>query len=332
MTGPRIALLGASGFIGSAVLAELARRPVVIRTVARRPVLVPRQSRATIEVRSADLTEPGEMAAAVLGADIVVHSIAHIAGSSSWRLGDRDIAAERVNVGLVRDLVGVLADRRSGGPPPTVVFAGAVTQTGPYQGEAIDGTEPDRPAGEYDRQKLAAESLLMSAHAAGVLRAVSLRLPAVFGPAPYAASPDKGVVSTMARRALAGEPLTMWHDGSVRRDLLFVADAARAFGAALDGSARVAGRHWVLGTGHGTPLGEVFTMIAAMAAEHTGTPPVRVVAVEPPPYADAGDFRHLTVDSTAFQAAVGWRPRVPLAEALRDTVAFWARRGDRPEG
>ncbi|MFF7788120.1 NAD-dependent epimerase/dehydratase family protein [Streptomyces sp. NPDC007991] len=34
---PRIAVLGASGFIGSAISAELAERPVRLRTVARRP-------------------------------------------------------------------------------------------------------------------------------------------------------------------------------------------------------------------------------------------------------------------------------------------------------
>ncbi|WP_221349912.1 NAD-dependent epimerase/dehydratase family protein [Streptomyces beigongshangae] len=317
---PRIAVLGATGFVGSAVLRELAARPVRIRAVARRPAAVPPGAAADVEVRRADLTEPGRLGAAVEDADVVVLATLYSAATSTWRIEDGDTAAERVNVGLVRDLVGVLAARPAG-PPPAVVFTGAASQAGPTGGDVLDGTEPDRPTGEYDRQKLAAERLLLDASARGVLRGVSLRLPTVFGCGAGPTARDRGIVSAMIRRALAGDPLTMWHDGTVRRDLLYVDDLARAVVAALDHAGSLAGRHWLLGTGEGRPLGQVFEQIAALVAEHTGEPPVPVLSVEPPAHAEAGDFSSVTIDASAFRSATGWAPHTPFAEALRRTVA-----------
>ncbi|MGW7516433.1 NAD-dependent epimerase/dehydratase family protein [Streptomyces sp. NPDC054796] len=324
MNPPRVVLLGATGFVGSAVLRELARMPVRLRAVARGAAQVPGDARADIEVRTLDLTEPGAMASVVADADVVVHTVAYIAGSATWRVSDGDTAAERVNVGLVRDLVEALRAARRDGPPPGVLFTGAASQVGPLEKEVLDGSEEDRPAGEYDRQKLAAERVLLDANKEGVLRGASLRLPTVFGYGPRSTARDKGVVSTMVRKALAGEPITMWHDGTVRRDLLYVEDVARAVAAAVGHTGELAGRHWLLGTGEGSPLGDVFRTVAALAAEATDKEPVPVVSVEPPGHAEAGDFRSVTIDSSAFRAVTGWAPATPLEDALRATVAFVA--------
>ncbi|GLY02213.1 MULTISPECIES: NAD-dependent epimerase/dehydratase family protein [Actinoplanes] len=315
---PLVALLGASGFVGSAVLRELAARPIRVRAVSRRPAPVPPDAVAEVEVLAADLSEPGRMAAAVAGADIVIHAVAYIAGSTTWRVADGDAAAERITVGLVRDLIDAV---RRPGPPVRVVFTGAASQVGPSDRAVLDGSEPDRPAGEYDRQKLAAERILLAAHAEGVVRAVPVRLPTVFGAGPRSTARDKGVVSLMVRRAVAGQDITMWHDGTVRRDLVYIDDVARAVVAAADHAENLAGRPWLIGSGHGSPLGEVFTTVAKLVAAETGEPPVRVVSVPPPAHAEAGDFHSVTIDASAFRAVTGWRPRVPLDEALARTVA-----------
>ncbi|KUH37357.1 oxidoreductase [Streptomyces kanasensis] len=325
---PRVALLGATGFVGSAVLRELAARPVRIRAVSRRPARIPDGARADVEVRAADLTEPGEMAAAVADADVVVLATLYSAATSTWRIEDGDSSAERVNVGLARDLVDALA-ARGAGPLPKVVFTGAASQVGPTDKEVLDGTEEDRPAGEYDRQKLAAERLLLDASARGVLRGTSLRLPTVFGYGPGSTARDRGIVSAMTRRALAGDPITMWHDGSVRRDLLYVEDLARAVVAGVDHTDALAGRHWLLGTGEGRPLGPVFQQVAVLVSDRTGKPPVPVVSVEPPAHAEAGDFASVTIDASAFRAATGWAPTTPFPEALRRTVAHLADEAER---
>ncbi|MFC4998338.1 NAD-dependent epimerase/dehydratase family protein [Dactylosporangium cerinum] len=304
-----VTVLGASGFVGSAVTAALARRPIRLRAVARRPAAVPPGALAEVETVAADLTEPGVVEAAVAGADAVVHLVLH---ESGWRGADDDPDSGRTNVGILGDVVRARRD----GSRPVVVFAGSTSQVGPPPRVPIDGTEPDRPATAYDRQKLAAEELLRAATADGLVRGVTLRLPTIFG----GSAQDRGVVAAMMRRALAGEPLTVWADGAVQRDLLYVDDTADAFVAALDHADVLAGRRYLLGTGVGVSLRELFGAIAGVVAGHTGRPAVPVVSVPPPPGTAATDGHSMVVDASAFRSATGWRPLVPLPEALRRTV------------
>jgi nucleoside-diphosphate-sugar epimerase len=299
---PRVVVLGATGFIGAAVSAALTARPGRLRLVSRRPCPVPDDAVADVEVLAADLTAPGVLADAVADADAVVHLVAYTEGG--WRVCDDDVAAKRVNLGLIEDLVDVCR-ARGDSAAPAVVFASSAL------------IDEDEPRTAYCRQKLAAERLLAGATAQGVLRGVSLRLSAVYGHRPQAAP---RVVEVMVRKAIAGEQLTMWHDGTIRRDLLHVDDVTTAVLSALAHADRLAGRHWPVGTGRGEPLGKVLEEISEIVADHTGEPAVSVVTVDPPPDSYATDTVDLETDPSRFQAVTGWRPQVSLRAGLRRTV------------
>ncbi|MGC7102068.1 NAD-dependent epimerase/dehydratase [Amycolatopsis lurida] len=312
---PLITVLGASGLLGTAITRELAGRAVRLRLVGRRRSRVPSGSQADVEVRTGDLTVTSELAEAVADADVVIHLVAHITGVATWRVTPGDLRAERVNLGLVHDLIRVIrAQHRD--RPPIVVLAGSMSQAGRSATARIDGSEPDEPVSEYDRQKLAAERALEAATAQGWVRGTTLRLATLFSQGTDPTSLDRGVVASMTRRALAGEPLTMWHDGTVRRDLLCVDDAARAFAAAIDHADALAGRHWLVGTGHGTEVGELFHTIAKAVAELTGKPPVPVVSTPPTAYSSATDLLDFVLDPAGFARVSGWAPQVALSEAL----------------
>lgn len=311
---PLVAVLGATGFVGSAVLAALVGRELRLRAVARRPAAVPDGARAEVEVVTADLTDAGALAAAVKGADVVIHTLLCEGG---WRAA-AEPGGEQVNVGVMRDLLEVTADS---GRRPLVIYAGAASQVGAPPREPLDGSEADRPGTLYDEQKLAAERLLLEASEAGLVRGVGLRLPTVFGEGAVPGTADRGVVAAMARRALAGQEITLWHDGTVRRDLVHIADIAAAFVAVLDHPDELAGRAWLLGAGRGDALGDVFRTVARHASARTGTPAVPVVSVQPPEHAPQTDFLSVTIDSAPFRSVTGWRPRVPLDEGLERTVA-----------
>ncbi|QUQ69276.1 NAD-dependent epimerase/dehydratase family protein [Kutzneria sp. CA-103260] len=310
-----ITVLGASGFIGSAVTRALAQQPIRLRAVARRPG-TPVPGRAETTVVSTDLTDSAALAEAVADSDVVIHLLMSDGG---WRVADSE-EAEHVNVGVMRNLVEILGSGR--GEPPLVVYGAAASQVGVPPREPLDGTEPDDPATPYDRQKLTSEQILKKATANGQVRGISLRLPTVFGEtkAP-GANHDRGVVSAMARRALAGQDLTIWGDGTVRRDLVHIDDIAAAFAAALANPDPLVGGHWLLGAGRGDQLGDVFRIVAKETAEHTGRGPVDVVCVAPPSHAPETDLRSVTLDSTRFRTITGWRPEVSLSEGVRRTVA-----------
>lgn len=322
-TRPLVVVLGASGFVGTAVTRELVERPIRLRLVARRDIAVPAGGLAEVEACSRDLTAPGELAAAVADADVVIHLVAHIKGASTWRVTEDDAAAERVNLGLMHDLLAAFRAARRRQPPPVVVFAGAMSQVGKQSGGLVDGSEQDEPATEYDRQKLAAELALRAATAEGLVRGITLRLATVYGQGAGPCALERGVVAAMMRRAFAGQPLTMWHDGTVARDLVCVDDVARAFVAAVDHADALAGRHWLIGTGQSTLVGDLFSTIAEVVSAHTGLPPVPVVQVRPE-NAEAGDLLDFVVGSSAFADLTGWSPRVSLREALSRAAAAMA--------
>ncbi|PPK68827.1 C4-ketoreductase [Actinokineospora auranticolor] len=310
-----VTVLGASGFVGAAVTRALARQPIRLRAVARRP-FTPARGLAETTVVTADLTDRAALADAVAGSDAVVYLLLAEGG---WRAAETP-GAERVNVGVMRDLVDVLGAH--GGTPPVVVYCGTVSQVGLPPREPIDGSEPDDPVTPYDRQKLVAEQVLKAATADGRVRGISLRVSTVFGEAAAGSvSHDRGVVTAMARRALAGEPLTIWGDGTVRRDLVHVADIASAVTAALATPDPLVGGHWLLGADRSCELGEIFGLVAREMSDHTGRPPVAVTCVPPPPHAAATDSRSITIDSGAFREITGWRPEIPLSEGIRRTVA-----------
>lgn len=318
-----VVVLGASGLVGTALTRELAARPGRLRVVARRGALVPTIRRAEVEVRRADLTEPGEIERAVADADVVVHLVAHTTGAGEWRSAENDGAAERVNLGLMYDLIDAIrAQRRA--RPPVVVFAGSISQVGRPPSARLTGDEPDEPVTVYDRHKLAAERALQDATAEGVLRGITLRLGTLFTQGTDPGSLDRGVVATMTRRALAGDPLTMWHDGTVRRDLLCVDDAAQAFMAALDHPDTLAGRHWLVGSGGSTSVGELFTAIAKAVSTLTGKSPVPVTSVAPPKESLAADMVDFLLDPSSFEEATGWSARIPLEEALEHMAKSFA--------
>ncbi|GAA4071967.1 NAD-dependent epimerase/dehydratase family protein [Actinomadura miaoliensis] len=313
---PLVVVLGASGFVGSVVTAALADRPVRLRAVARRPSAVPTGCLADVEVRRADLTQNARLADAVEGADAVIHLVA---GGEYGPGRDGTADAERVNVGVMASLLDAMRGRRPG-PPPAVLFAGAIHQVGVPPRTVLDGSEHDAPSDLFARHKQAAERMLLDATAEGAVRGVSLRLPPLYGHSPATGALGGGALAVMIRRALAGEPLTLWGDGTVRRDLLHVRDAAAAFLAALDHVGPLAGRHWLLGTGEGVPLERVFGCVAEIAAACRGGRPVPVRRVPPPPHAGPADLASVVVDASAFRGRTGWRPRVRLREGLEQTI------------
>ncbi|WP_017609316.1 NAD-dependent epimerase/dehydratase family protein [Nocardiopsis xinjiangensis] len=319
MSEPRlITVLGASGLLGTAIVRELAQRPVRLRLASRNPPKVPEDRRAHVETCTGDLTEPGAVARAVDGADVVIHLVVHSVGESTWRVITEDNKAERVNVGLVHDVLEAIRKQRPE-QPPVLLFAGSMSQL-----VRDPSAEEDVPITIYDRHKDAAWQAIEQANEEGLVRGSSLQLATLYSQGPDQGVEDRSVVALMIRQALAGRPITMWFDGAPKRDLLCVDDAAKAFTAALDRIDRTAGRYWLIGRGEETTIGELFTKISETVSEYTGSPPVPVVPVPAADYAVVTDRMDFVLDPGPFEEVTGWSSRVPLEQGLKGAVVTLA--------
>jgi dTDP-L-rhamnose 4-epimerase len=149
---------------------------------------------------------------------------------------------------------------------------------------------------------------------------VALRFFNIYGPRQALSNPYTGVAAIFASRLLNGKAPLFFEDGRQMRDFVSVADAVQALKLAMERS-EAAGRTFNIGSGEPVSIREVAARLAA--ALGSGIP------AEPTGKYRAGDIRHCFADITAAGTWLGYRPRVGLAEGIKDLVTWL--RSQQPE-
>jgi nucleoside-diphosphate-sugar epimerase len=298
---------GASGFIGTRLVARLRAEGCRLRLVSRRPVA------GDPSWVSCDLRERDCWPALLDGVTLVFH----LAGQTSVRTAELDpVADARINTDA---MLGLLAAAQHLGTRPTVVFASTETIAGVHR-DRLDDDVPDAPVTRYDAHKLAAERALREAVSAGIVRGGSLRLTTVYGPGPRPQASERGIVDLMLARALAGQALTVYGDGQQLRDLLYIDDAVAALLAAAAVPDQLDGDHFVVGSGAGLTIVELFERIAKLVERELEIR-APVIHVQPPEPRSIIDERSVIADPSRFCARTGWTPTIDFDEGLRRTLA-----------
>lgn len=278
--------------------------------MARRP---PQQAKPGIRYFQGDITSAAQVREATAGAEIVFH----LAGQTSVPRAEADPEGDRrANVGGMQNLVDAI---REHGSKAAIVNAGTSTEAGLPPADVVDETTADHPVTVYDTHKLEAERLLERASRAGHLNGVTLRLTNVYGPGPRSGSPDRGILNQFVRRALAGEPLTVFGEGNYLRDYIYVDDVAEAFIAGAKHAVAIGGQHFVLGTGERRTFADAVRAVAVAVERRTGRV-VPVLQVDEPATMSAIDRRSYVADPSRFTAATGWRPRITFEVGLDRTI------------
>ena len=174
---------------------------------------------------------------------------------------------------------------------------------GPVSEDALS----NRPLSPYAASKAAAETLLHSYHHLHGMDAVVLRYFTVYGPA---GRPDMSVFRFI-RTIAEGKPVTVYGDGTQRRDFTYVDDVARGTVASLGFKG-----YQTINLGNDRPV-SVNTLIKIIEdavgrstliqhqERHDADPSLT--------WADIGRARRL----------LAWTPEVPIEEGVRRTVAWY---------
>jgi UDP-glucose 4-epimerase len=170
------------------------------------------------------------------------------------------------------------------------------------------------PASPYGLQKLAGEMYCRIYQETYNIKNVALRFFNVYGPRQDPSSPYSGVISRFLSRALKGEALTIFGDGTHGRDFVFVDDIVRANVLAM------ASGHEILsplniGTGVETSILNLAKTIVRVTGSSSP------IIHESPRVGDIG--RSLAANDRAKQE-LGWRPTVDLTDGLMRTLAAMA--------
>ena len=165
----RILVTGASGFIGRALVAELANAGHSVRAAMRQPADVFPRSVEVVAV--SDLTRPVEWRALLKGIETVVH----LAGIAHAGPGIAEEAYDRINRLATAELAGAA---KAIGIRHLVFMSSIRAQSGPSSDQVLRETDAPQPTDAYGRSKLAAEDAV---RAAGVPFTI-LRPVLIYGP------------------------------------------------------------------------------------------------------------------------------------------------------
>ena len=304
----RVAVTGASGFVGRALCRRLLQGGVAVQALVRRAAnaRVP----AGAEVQSIGDLATADAAAwnAVLRQplDTVFHvaAVAHHADAG---------ALHRINVEATRMLAQACFRRGA-----RLVYVSTVKVYGEPAPAKVDGASLPHPDDDYGRSKLDAEQVIAQEAEREGGDWLALRPPLVYG------AEERGNFARLVRLAVSGWPLPL---GAVhnRRSMIHVdvlADALVHAAQAPD----LSGRAWPVSGGPAWSTGEWLRRIAHAAGRPSRLwpcPPGLLLALARGVGAGAAADRllgSLEVDDAHWRAASGWLPPLPQASAVTQTV------------
>lgn len=243
--------------------------------------------------------------------DVVIHQAAQIDVRVSV---DEPALDASINlVGFANMLAGVAA-----GKVKRVVFAssGGVVYGDPA---VIPTPEPtaNLPISPYGVSKLAGEHYLRVLGELHGFEGVAMRYSNVYGPRQDPKS-EAGVVSIFVSRLLAGQPLTIFGDGTQTRDYVFVRDVAqanlRAGSASVSRGDRLDVPAFNIATGRETSVND----LAAFVGSAMGVTPV--IEYAPP---RAGELSRSCLDVSKAARELGWTPQVSFDEGMKALAAWF---------
>jgi len=124
------------------------------------------------------------------------------------------------------------------------------------------------------------------------------------------------VIPNFVRQALAGQPITVFGDGTQSRSFTYVGDVVKAMVALID-EPRAIGQVFNIGNGHEITIGQ----LAAKVKQMTGSKSEIVLIPYDKAY-EAGfeDMPRRVPDISRIQALVGYKPTVELEETLTRVI------------
>lgn len=236
-----------------------------------------------------DVRDADDAARAVDGVDAVIHLAGITGAATSHEIEDE---VRSVNAGGTETIV----DAAEAAGVDRVVLASSCNVYGETYEEDLTEESTPEPGNPYAESKLTAEGIVEDSS----LDAVSIRMATNFGYSPGVRF--NLVVNTFVFRALTGEPLTVYGDGTNWRPYLHVRDSARAFEAALDWDPGV----YNVGVGN-YRIEEVADAVATEVGSD-----VDITYMEE---RDPGPSYHVRFDR---MAGVGFEPEYTLEAGIRD--------------
>jgi len=299
-------VIGGAGFIGSHLVEHLlaARHQVTVIdnfSTGKRENLSADPKLVVLEADIFELTA-NQLSGRFDG---VVHLAALASVNDSW---NDVLGAHELNLTATVRLIELVKQVNI----PRFVFASSAAVYGNPHEIPITEEHDTVPLSPYGLQKLASEYYGRLFAQDNQMSFVALRFFNVFGPRQVTTSPYSGVITKFSARMRAGQPVTIYGDGSQTRDFVHVRDIARGIAQAL--VAFGLGQFTVcnLGTGRAVSIRELVEIIGSFFPSWDGR-------LESAP-ARPGDILNSQADISAARRLLGYDPAHLLEAGLAAIV------------
>lgn len=190
-----------------------------------------------------------------------------------------------------------------------------ISSGGAIYGESPGGmgsveTDVCRPRSAYGLLKLTQEGYVNTLLSSSCCRYVILRPTNLYGPRQNPLSPQ-GVVSVLLFKAIKGEMLTVYGDGTAVRDFLYVSDLVSAI--LLCSRAEISGETFNVGSGRAVTINELIDSIRSVSGLNFNCQylPRRGL-----------DLSSAYLDVSKIESILGWRAEMPFDQGIRLTLEY----------
>ena len=311
----RVLITGISGFAGSHLadtcLAQGAEVWGLTQTPGPHPHLAHLGDR--INLRTANITDEAGMHAALaaIKPDRIFHLAAQAHVPTAW-----SNPAETLTTNILGQLNIILAMQEHV-PAARLLVVSSSNVYGMVEEKdlPVNETAPFRPADPYAVSKVGQDMLALQYWQSHGLDTVRVRPFNHIGPRQ---GPDF-VIARFARELAQMEaglvpPTLKVGNMSAKRDFADVRDVANAYWLALQKGAP--GAVYTIGSGTARSIDEMLNIMLGLTK-------IDIRVDSDPALFRPGDLPILQADPSAFQEQTGWRPTIPLAQTLEDTLDYW---------
>lgn len=294
-------VIGGNGFIGTALVDQLIGRGIKVRVFDRYPSRY-KEPVDGVEYMIGDFANHGEVSQAVQGIDWVFH----LAYTTLPETSNEDPVYDvRSNV---IDTIQLLQECCNAGVDKFVFVSSGGTIYGVPQSVPITEEHPTEPICSYGITKLTIEKYLHLFHHTKKLEYSVARIANPYGERQNPNS-KQGAVGVFLGCIARKQPITVFGDGEIVRDFIYIYDAADALIACADYvSAEKGPRVFNIGSGVGYSLNQIVDTIrnvvdVEVKVNHT---PARQV-----------DVKSNVLDIELARKLLKWEPKVDLETGIR---------------
>ena len=321
--GRTILITGGRGYIGSALAQSLAGVNCKLILLDQSPYNAwqPGGQRAEVFLSNGDVSLRNTWDDALPGVDYVFHLAAKEYFYRSEYDPEKDFQFNALPV------LRLLEVCRTQNYRPKIVFASSANLFGLVDTLPVTEDNRDDPLTMWAIHKLTAEHYFQLYSQQFDIKSITLRLANVYGPTAHWPVMTRVVINKVIAKALDGKAITTYVNQGCVRDYVFLKDVVQAF--LLAGSYCGSNKNplYVIGSGEGETIADVWHLIADSVKSQTGKKvPIRFngsLKIEPI------ELRNFVADTARFRKSTGWKPQMELAQGIDSTVRAFLKKSRR---